>query len=327
MFLPLCLVPALNQGRRSDWTLDVTQPNADAEYGWQYANSFESPDEEWIADQPPQLQRLMTGAGAVAVGLSGQSSSRPSGSRSTSVAAQSWVRRRRWVRVMRRRLDIPPLPFLQPDGKMYHFSADGHLVPYMEASTNEDVEDAGQELSTMPSTGLSSAQDYVARARYHADSSTESPAEPTSAVEARRAIAKLERATTELRQGTLSAQSIYSGLPGRLTDIAITDDEDAKRKTQAEVLLNVYSRELERRRLVAGAQGLLISGNGGFCCCGPTLNIVGGKLIMRRRRGGGLRFRVRGLLPLRWCRSNRVRPIHELPTLAKRGLFHSIAGF
>lgn len=32
------------------------------------------------------------------------------------------------------------------------------------------------------------------------------------------------------------------------------------RKTQAEVLLNAYSRELERKRLAAGAKGLLISG-------------------------------------------------------------------
>jgi hypothetical protein len=33
-------------------------------------------------------------------------------------------------------------------------------------------------------------------------------------------------------------------------------DEDVERKTQAEVLLNAYSRELERRRLNAGANGL-----------------------------------------------------------------------
>lgn len=39
-------------------------------------------------------------------------------------------------------------------------------------------------------------------------------------------------------------------------------DDDVERKTQAEVLLNAYSRELERRRLAAGAQGLLISGDG-----------------------------------------------------------------
>lgn len=209
----------------------------------------------------------MTGAGAMAFGLSGQSSSRPSGSRSTSVTAQSWVRRRRWVRVMRRRLDIPPLPFLQPDGKVYHFSADGHLAPFVEPSTtNEDGEESGQELSMMPSTGLSSAQDYVARARYHASNSTESPMESITAVEARRAIAKLERATTELRQGILSALSIYSGAPFGSTDTAIAGDEDAERRTQAEVLLNAYGRDLERRRLAAGAQGLLISGNGELCC-------------------------------------------------------------
>lgn len=114
---------------------------------------------------------------------------------------------------MRRRLDIPPLPFLQPDGKMYHFTTDGHLVPFMEPSINEDNEENGQELTTMPSTGLSSAQDYVARARYHAGNSTESPVESISAVEARRAIAKLVRATTELRQGIFSALSIHYELP------------------------------------------------------------------------------------------------------------------
>jgi hypothetical protein len=50
--------------------------------------------------------------------------------------------------------------------------------------------------------------------------------------------------------------------------MTITDDEDDERKTQAEVLLNTYNRELERRRLAAGAQGLLISGNGEFCRSG-----------------------------------------------------------
>jgi hypothetical protein len=38
-----------------------------------------------------------------------------------------------------------------------------------------------------------------------------------------------------------------------------TEEEDTERKTQAEVLLNTYSRDLERRRLSAGAQGLLLS--------------------------------------------------------------------
>ena len=42
----------------------------------------------------------------------------------------------------------------------------------------------------------------------------------------------------------------------------MTGDGDVDRKTQAEVLLNAYSRELERRRLDAGAQGLLITDSG-----------------------------------------------------------------
>jgi hypothetical protein len=46
--------------------------------------------------------------------------------------------------------------------------------------------------------------------------------------------------------------------------LRVLGDDDADRKTQAEVLLNAYSRELERKRLAAGAQGLLISGDGEF---------------------------------------------------------------
>lgn len=44
----------------------------------------------------------------------------------------------------------------------------------------------------------------------------------------------------------------------------VLGDEDPERKIQAEVLLNAYSRDLERRRLSAGAQGLLISGYGKY---------------------------------------------------------------
>ncbi|KZT12820.1 FYVE-domain-containing protein, partial [Laetiporus sulphureus 93-53] len=236
----------------SDWTLDVTHPGVDAEDGWQYAHSFDDPDDAWTAELPLQLERLLSGSGAVTAGLGGsrsRSSSRgrsSSSSRHDSSHSQSWVRRRRWVRVMRRRLDIPPLPFLQPDGAMYNLTADGSLIPYVEQ--DEDVSDSdGQELGAMSSTGLSSAQDYVARARYLAgtqDGDAESSNGAQSALEARRAIAKLERATTELSQGILN-------------------DQDSERKTQAEVLLNTYGRELNRRRLSAGAQGLFFSGDDG----------------------------------------------------------------
>lgn len=41
--------------------------------------------------------------------------------------------------------------------------------------------------------------------------------------------------------------------------IAIVGDEDMDRKTQAEVLLNAYSRDLERKRLNAGAAGIVLT--------------------------------------------------------------------
>jgi hypothetical protein len=103
---------------------------------------------------------------------------------------------------MRRRLDIPPLPFLVPDGEYHHWLQDGTMVP----TTHGFGESEGQELSAVPSNPLASVQDYVARARYLAGTQggdSETADQLNSAVEARRAIAKLERATTELRQGIL----------------------------------------------------------------------------------------------------------------------------
>lgn len=198
---------------RSDWTLDVTHPGVDAEEGWQYAQSFNDPEDQWLAEQPPQLERLLSGNGVVAAGLGSPSrSSSRNGSGSSSANPQSWVRRRRWVRVMRRRLDIPPLPFMEPDGAMYHLAADGVMIPYIEESHSDVGDGEGQELGAMQSTPLSSAQDYVARARYlvgNKSRDTGSGDEVVFAVDARRGIAKLERATTELRQGLLSEWLFY----------------------------------------------------------------------------------------------------------------------
>lgn len=185
----------------SDWTLDVTLPGVDAETGWQYAQSFDDPDNKWTPEPPTRPERLLAGGSAVAA-LSASGSGGISRSRPGSVA---WVRRRRWVRVMRRRLDIPPLPFLVPDGEYHHWLQDGTMVPF-EATTHGFGESEGQELSAVPSNPLASAQDYVARARYLAGTQggdSETADQLNSAVEARRAIAKLERATTELRQGIL----------------------------------------------------------------------------------------------------------------------------
>ena len=108
---------------------------------------------------------------------------------------------------MRRRLDIPPLAFLEPDGAMYHLDFDGSLIPYIEENDNNvPGDDEGREMGTMSSTFLSSAQDYVARARYLVGNQlqdTDIAGSSMSAVDVRRAIAKVERATMELREGML----------------------------------------------------------------------------------------------------------------------------
>lgn len=48
------------------------------------------------------------------------------------------------------------------------------------------------------------------------------------------------------------------------TECFTVGDKDIERKTQAEVLLNAWNRELERRRLAAGAQGAVFSNDGKF---------------------------------------------------------------
>ena len=189
---------------RSDWTVDVTHPALDAE-GWQYAQSFDDLDEKWTAEMPIQLERI-TSSHALSSGFSGFSSRGALSSATLGRPQLQWVRRRRWVRIMRRRLDIPPLPFLEPDGAMYHLDPDGCLIPYVEKSCNNSPDSVeGQELGAMSSTFLTSAQDYVSRARYLVGNHLQDwDADEGSSIEIRRAISKLERATTELRQGILS---------------------------------------------------------------------------------------------------------------------------
>jgi hypothetical protein len=169
---------------------------------------------------------------------------------------------------MRRRLDIPPLPFLEPDGAMYHLNFDGTLVPYQEDTFNAADDDEGQELSAMPSTSRSVARDYVARARYlvgNQSQDADANSSSLSALEARRTVAKLERAVSELREGLLGEFLICQHLSVVLISVPVGDD-DADRKIQAEVLLNAYSRELDRRRLQAGISGIIITDEGTVVC-------------------------------------------------------------
>ena len=194
----------------------------DVNEGWQYARSFEDPDEQWSAEPPPLLERIMSGAGVLGRATSSSSSPGPSNAINIANSTQatpndvtSWVRRRRWIRVLRRRLDIPSLPFLQPDGLRYYLGTDGTLLPAEENQVGS-YEGDGQEMGTFTST--IAGQDYVSRARYLAGTQRKGSVsvglvdnngfgingETVSAADLKRAIGRLERASIELRAGILS---------------------------------------------------------------------------------------------------------------------------
>lgn len=129
---------------------------------------------------------------------------------------------------MRRRL-FPPLPFMEPDGAMYDLAHDGSLIPHLSDSEAEEGDGEGQELGAMRPNRLSSAQDYVARARYLVGNRSESNDEARSPIETRRDIAKLERATSELRQGILSRSHLEKDL-ALLTIQQVTMTRNGKHK-------------------------------------------------------------------------------------------------
>lgn len=148
----------------------------------------------------PQLERLVSSKVIIPAGL-GSTMNNSLSSPHPNLSQPMWVRRRRWVRIMRRRLDIAPLPFLEPDGAMYHLKLDGSLIPCESISYDIPDADAGQELVTIPSNPSSPVRDYVARARsladngIHDDGATRSS---PSAIETRR---MLVRAISELKEG------------------------------------------------------------------------------------------------------------------------------
>jgi len=215
--------------------MDLTHPRVDVNEGWQYARSFDDADEQWTAEPLPPLERILsggasvltpalTGAGGPPPSVASTSAGRGRSGNGGTVAqpsdhlpATSWVRRRRWVRVMRRRLDIPPLTFLEPDGEKYYLSTDGELVL---AHGHEDIilggggvgsygSDGGQEMGVINTGFGAHSQDYVSRARYlagtqwGADALSNYAEGNLSRADLKRSIGRLERAVLELRSGIL----------------------------------------------------------------------------------------------------------------------------
>lgn len=181
---------------RSDWTLDSTHPKVDVDEGWQYARSFDDPDDQWVAEMPATLKHVLIRYNALSSNTPGTSAQ----------PQHTWVRRRRWVRVMRRRIDIPPLPYMGPDGGMYLIDDNGMLIPRQEEVYDSE---GGQELGQIPRSHLTFTEDYVARARYLAGSPRDNEVDGASdLLEVRKLIIKLERAVLELRAGMLGKSAL-----------------------------------------------------------------------------------------------------------------------
>lgn len=224
----------------SDWQIDLTHPLVDAEQGWQYSQSLDTQEEKWLATPPPTLSRLVEGRGL------GQSVQRAvilaTGSSSASaVEAEAvnsdWVRRRRWVRVMRRRLDIEFGDELEAAEQASSSLAAAHGQQRGGILTSALVYEA-QQAGRSDAEGLGPEADYLSRSRAMAGSSpTTTRADLVNQGEdnIRRQITRLELAVNELRS------------------FAFVDD-DATRQGQAEELLKDYTLQLGYLRQAAGLE-------------------------------------------------------------------------
>lgn len=179
----------------SDWTVDLTDPSSSPVDGWSYATSFDAPAEEWTSAPPEDLQRVLEGDGGLGLG------------------GKKWVRRRRWVRVMRRRLDTPNWGFGE--------------APQAASAQGVELEEVSTAATTSTAPGPNASDDYRARAQFlagiHVPSAISSSDRSSirsgktvladgqetelDRVELRKAAARLERAADELRAGILSDEN------------------------------------------------------------------------------------------------------------------------
>lgn len=189
----------------SDWQVDLTDPSSSATDGWSYASSFDAPRESWTPEPPDELQQIIDG------------------SLHQSLGGRKWIRRRRWVRVMRRRVDIPewgwgpspqsprsPTSLLEHDASHDDYLARAHFLAGVQAypSAADDV-------------SIRSGKTFAA------------PDAPRASRRAglRKAAARLERAVDELRIGMQADDDVETraraqgDLEGYLHQLAAVQDE------------------------------------------------------------------------------------------------------
>lgn len=206
----------------SDWSVDLTDPSSSPVDGWSYSTSFDAPAEEWSSEPPVDLQRVLEGDSGMTLG------------------GQKWVRRRRWVRVMRRRLDIPSWGFGEArqgeEGVELNDSrpTDAPRSPAT-APAAEDYRARAQFLAGIHVPAASSSSDR-ASIRSGKTVLAEGEEEPElDRAELRKAAARLERAADELRAGILS-------------------DENAETRRKAEGELEAFLHQLALIRTELGPE-------------------------------------------------------------------------
>ncbi|GAA6036876.1 hypothetical protein JCM8097_006327 [Rhodosporidiobolus ruineniae] len=195
----------------SNWTVDTTDPSSSPADGWSYASSFSAPSEAWTAEPPIEVLRaLETGTALTLAGQSGK----------------KWVRRRQWVRIMRRRVDLPDWGFAD-------------LPPFPRRPTASRRASATSTIEI--AADASSPPDYRSRAQFLAGSghsassaSIRSQNPSPDRAELKKAAARLERAADELRKGMVS-------------------DNDGEDRRKAESELEAFLRQLALVRAELGS--------------------------------------------------------------------------
>lgn len=229
-----------------DWQIDRTHPLVDPVEGWQYAQSFDAPEDKWYAQVPQPLTRLLEGKGlsssitrAISGGTlpgPGQSSSGADGD--NEATATGWVRRRRWIRCMRRRLDLEFGDELE-SAELSSASASASATAIHAELDENDV--AGHEAARADCDRLPADADYIARAKalagaFALDGVTPADVMGESTQMLRARETRLELGIKELRQHAF-------------------EDEVVDRRSSAEGLLKEFTLQLGQLRQASGLNG------------------------------------------------------------------------
>lgn len=193
----------------SDWTVDLTDQSSSPVDGWSYASSFDAPADEWSSEPPAELQRILNGGGGLGLG------------------GQKWVRRRRWVRVLKRRVDVPKWGYERPNRE----TEAQEIVTAVQALPNPNA-DYLVHAQFLAGNHHTTSSDH---ASIRSGKTVEQGDGELDRVELRKVAARLKRAIDQLRVGTLG-------------------DENSERRRKAEDQLEAWLHQLALIRAELGPE-------------------------------------------------------------------------